>query len=544
MGLVLPPPRAVRWEPVVAGLMRGLFSLAPAILMLQVFDRAVPTRHAGDLLILALAVAVLLAAQSLMDLAARNLDQQPVTTLLKGRARAAALALFANGYEAPTDSRLPEVDATAPPPPILFLAALPVQFAALLAFTGAIAALPVLLCLVAAIAAWIGRGRFRAVAGGGGDTAAAVTDGLWAVKVMGAEQLMLRRAEAEARDALQSARAAARATAATDHAADFLDRLTVILAVLMGTVLTLNGVATVGQMAAGLLLTVAMVRAAFNGTGSWLAARGRAVPAATGVAMPETDVRPALPLISGAMDVKRVSFEAPADALHPVARMMFDRVSIVIAQGEAVRLTGGDREKQGLLLRLLAGLETPASGVIQADGHDLKNFRPDSLRRQIAYVPAAGDIFPGTLLENLTGFESIRTNDALGAARLVGLDARAARLTDGFDTRMDPGIQAFPAGFRQQVAVARALAAKPKVLLLDHATENLDSADARRIADVLERLKARVTIILASSRTDVQALADRDIDLDQLEPTPLTAHDMAEADDPAAGPPDGEGDLI
>ena len=209
-----------------------------------------------------------------------------------------------------------------------------------------------------------------------------------------------------------------------------------------------------------------------------------------------------------------------------------------------ILITGGDAQMQSALLRLMAGLERPQSGTVTVDGYDLAAYRPDSIRRQVAYVPNLGNILPGSLLENLTGFDAGRAADALGAARLTGLDARAACLADGFDTRVQGGAAGFPAGFRQHVAVTRALAFKPKILLLDRATENLDSRDLRTFSEVLERLKGRVTIVFASTQAGLRAMADREIDLDSLKPAPEIGAAGDEDDAGVAGPlpnPDGEG---
>ena len=183
-------------------------------------------------------------------------------------------------------------------------------------------------------------------------------------------------------------------------------------------------------------------------------------------------------------------------------------------------ITGGDTQMQTAMLRLMAGLEAPGMGRVSADDYDLAAHAPDSIHRQIAYVPPMGDVLPGTLMENLTGFDAGRAADALGAARLTGLDVKAAGLREGFDTRLEGGAAGFPAGFRQHLAITRALAFKPKVLLLDHATENLDSQDLRVFSEVLERLKGRVTIVFASNQPGLRALAERQVDLDELQPAP------------------------
>ncbi|HBC09395.1 MAG TPA: hypothetical protein DC046_17700, partial [Rhodospirillaceae bacterium] len=368
-------------------------------------------------------------------------------------------------------------------------------------------------------------------------------DALWTVKAMGAENLVLRRAEGAARDAAATGRNRVRSLFAAGRAMALFDRVTLILTILTGTVLCLNGLITVGQLAAGVLISSTLVRDAFRGTAAWTLARARRDQNDTAAPARDAPQEP-LPRVTGNLMLNRVSLDQPADGLRAVARNLFDRIRIEAEVGEMVLITGGDAQMQSALLRLMAGLERPQSGTVTVDGYDLTTYRPDSIRRQIAYVPNLGNILPGTLLENLTGFDSGRAADALGAARLTGLDSRAACLADGFDTRLEGGAAGFPAGFRQHVAVTRALAFKPKILLLDRATENLDSQDVRTVSEVLARLKGRVTIVFASTQAGLRIMADREIDLDSLKPAPDIGAAGDEADEGGANPfqgPDGEG---
>ena len=508
------------WEPFAAGLARGVCALALPVLVLQVFDRALPAARAEDIYLLAAAVAVVLAIRAALGTAARHVARQPLVSGLRHRADGAAAALFAGAFDARPASHAPATDIATSGPASLHLAGLIVLFPAMAMLTGGLTLVPAVLCAAAAIAAWVAY-RLPPDSVPEAPVACGLVDALWTVKAMGAEQLLLRRAEAEAIDQAIASGARARALFGAARAAVLLDRLALISAVTLGTILVLNGLATIGQMAAGVLLSAAMVRAAFAGTAAWRLDRAAASVSAPAPVAGAADTRPPLPLIGGRLEVRRVTYDAPADGLHPVRRQMLDRVSLTVKQGEAVALTGGEADRRGALLRLMAGLEAPGEGMVLADGFNLADQRADSLRRQIAYIPPVGDIIPGTLLDNLTGFEASRAGDALGAARLVGFDARAARLTDGYDTRLETGAHPFPAGFRQHLAFARALASKPKILLLDHATENLDSQDLRRISDILHRLKGRVTVVFATTQEGMRALADREIDLDSLKPAPV-----------------------
>ncbi|MAO54565.1 MAG: hypothetical protein CMM61_02555 [Rhodospirillaceae bacterium] len=513
-GAVLRPAsvRGVGWDLALAGLIRALLWLAVPVLVLQVFDRALPAARPDELVPLAIAAGVLLALRGLLDLFAGVLAGAP-------------------GAAGRQDDVFP--------PAAMTLAGLPILYAGLAYVAGVLAGAAVLLGLVAAL---IGYGVQRRAVDASGSYAekdtigAGILDAIWTIKAMGAENLVLRRAERAARQDALAARATVRPFAVAAQAETLIDRVTLILTVSLATVLCLNGLITLGQLVAGVLIAGAAVRAAYRGAAGWAATRSAeaAVPSEKPMRLPP------LPRLTGNLMIDRVTFEAPADGIRPVARLMFDRVRIEIKVGDTVLITGGDIQMQTAMLRLMAGLEAPGAGRVSADDYDLAAHAPDSIHRQIAYVPPMGDVLPGTLMENLTGFDAGRAADALGAARLTGLDVKAAGLREGFDTRLEGGAAGFPAGFRQHLAITRALAFKPKVLLLDHATENLDSQDLRVFSEVLERLKGRVTIVFASNQPGLRALAERQIDLDDLQPAPeIGAGQDDDAEDGDAAMDDG-----
>ena len=530
--------RGAGWERAAAGVVRAVLWLTLPMLILQVFDRALPGARSDDLILLAAAVAAALAVRAAIDLAVASLAETSAQAEARAGSWAAVARLFSGGASA-----APPVGAiSVPASHVSILTGLPVLAVALAYLAGAMA-LPAILLAVAAAGAGhvIHRGEKPAPPADG--IAERILDVLWTVKAMGAENLILRRAEGAARDAATTDRNRVRSLFAAGRALALFDRATLVLTILTGTVLCLNGLITVGQLAAGVLISSALARGAFRGTAAWTLARTDRDHSDAAAPAMDTPQEP-LPRVTGNLMLNRVSLDQPADGLRAVARNLFDRIRIEVEVGEMVLVTGGDAQMQSALLRLMAGLERPQSGTVTVDGYDLTAYRPDSIRRQIAYVPNLGNILPGTLLENLTGFDSGRAADALGAARLTGLDARAACLVDGFDTRLQGGAAGFPAGFRQHVAVTRALAFKPKILLLDRATENLDSQDVRTVSEVLARLKGRVTIVFASTQAGLRAMADREIDLDSLKPAPEigAAGDEAGTDETTPFPgPDGEG---
>lgn len=537
--------RGAGWDLAAAGLARALLWLAVPVLVLQVFDRAIPGARADDLLLLGFAVAAALVLRAGLDLATAAMTE----SLNQARRRAALWSAITNllspdakgAADAP-----PLIDALAPPASgTLILSGLPVLVAALVYVAGVMAVPAVAIALAAALTAYLisrgGNTPNNGAASSGNAFADRILDAIWTVKAMGAENLVLRHAEIAARADMMSGRRQIQPLLSIDRAEALFDRAGLVLVVLTGTVLCLNGLITAGQLVAGVLVAGVVVRDAFRGTAALVRTRasGPAAPVSGSASVPASEP---LPRITGNLMLNRVTFDEPASDLRPMSRMLFDRVRIEVEVGEAVLVTGGDSQAQTYLLRLMAGLDRPLSGTVSVDGYDLAGFRPDSVRRQIAFVPPLGDVLPGSLLENLTAFDPGRAADALGAARLTGLDVKAACLADGFDTRLQGGAAGFPAGFRQHLAITRALALKPKILLLDKATENLDSQDLRSFAEVLERLKGRVTIVFASTQAGLRAMADREIDLDALKPAPEigTADDDADDGGPS-GPPDGAG---
>ncbi len=530
--------RGAGWELAAAGVIRAVLWLTLPMLVLQVFDRVLPGAREDDLILLTAAVAVALAVRAVIDLAAASLAE----TAAQAEVRAGNWAAIARLFSGASSDAPPPGAISVPVSHLLVLTGLPVLAVVLTYLAGAMALPAILLAMAAAGAGHVIHRGGNPVSSAD-DIAVRILDTLWTVKAMGAENLVLRQAEGAARDAATTGRNQVRSLFAAGRTMTLFDRITLILAILTGTVLCLNGLITVGQLAAGVLISSALVRDAFRGTAAWTLARAGRDHGDTTAPAADVPQEP-LPRVTGNLMLNRVSLDQPADGLRAVARNLFDRIRIEVEVGEMVLVTGGDAQMQSTLLRLMAGLERPQSGTVTVDGYDFAAYRPDSIRRQIAYVPNLGNILPGTLLENLTGFDSGRAADALGAARLTGLDARAACLADGFDTRLQSGAAGFPAGFRQHVAMTRALAFKPKILLLDRATENLDSLDVRTVSEVLERLKDRVTIVFASTQAGLRTMADREIDLDNLKPAPEIGAAGDEADEGGDTPipgPDGEG---
>jgi len=187
-----------------------------------------------------------------------------------------------------------------------------------------------------------------------------------------------------------------------------------------------------------------------------------------------------------AIIVDRVEFGYRPD------RPVLHGISLTVAAGEHVALVGRSGAGKTSLLALLAGLYRPLSGRVRVAGHDPATTADDDRRALLGVVPQTVQLFTGTVHDNLTlGDDTIPTDQVIHAAKVAGADAFITTLPDGYrsvlsDTGRGEGV-VLSAGQRQLLALARALVATPKVLLLDEATAVVDGASDAAFRAALRR---------------------------------------------------------
>ena len=187
-------------------------------------------------------------------------------------------------------------------------------------------------------------------------------------------------------------------------------------------------------------------------------------------------------------------------------------VSFEISDGQFVAVTGASGSGKSTLLGLIAGLDAPSSGQIFVDGDEVTAMGEDALARLRS--EKIGFIFQSFhLIPSLTAYENI-----LIPMEILGLDnvrERADRLLDAVD--LTNRGHHYPAelsgGEQQRVAIARAFANRPKFLLADEPTGNLDSKNGQHIFDLMKNLHAQnnVTLVLVTHDPNLAAQAQRQI---------------------------------
>jgi ATP-binding cassette subfamily B protein len=190
--------------------------------------------------------------------------------------------------------------------------------------------------------------------------------------------------------------------------------------------------------------------------------------------------------------------------------LVLDQLSLSIRPGEFVAVVGPSGCGKSTFGRLLAGLHAPTSGTIRIDGVDLTAVDLAWLRGQIGFVPQTPVLFRSSIRDNI----ALRNPDlplrrVIEAAQAAAIHDDIVALPMGYETLLADGGASLAGGQRQRLAVARALAGRPSLLILDEATSNLDSLTERRISNILDGKAFGGTRIVIAHRLSTVRRADR-----------------------------------
>ena len=186
--------------------------------------------------------------------------------------------------------------------------------------------------------------------------------------------------------------------------------------------------------------------------------------------------------------------------------------------GRTVALVGATGSGKTTLAALVARLYDPTEGRVLIDGADLREVELGSLRRAIAITGDDPFLFSTTIRENIAYARPDATEQEVReAARRAQAHDFIERLPAGYDTRVGERGLTLSGGQRQRIAIARAIIANPRVLILDDATSSVDATTEREIRGALAQLMAGRTTLIIAHRLSTIALADEIVVLEDGE---------------------------
>ncbi len=339
-----------------------------------------------------------------------------------------------------------------------------------------------------------------------------VLTGAHTVKALALENQILRRYERLQATSAEAQHGVAVNSAAALGLGAMFAQVMLFSVVGVGAILVIQGALSVGALAACTILSSRAMQPMQRAVGIW--ARFQTIRLARQQVQDVFDLpieapapRRAVPTVQGAIELDGVAFRFPqgrSDVVHDI--------TLSIAAGETVAITGASASGKTTLLHLMSGLLTPTAGTVRLDGHDVTRLDPAGVRAQVAYLPQRPVLFDGTIRDNLTMFRPHLGAAAVKIAEIIGLDDHVALLPLGYETRIGNGAtQTLAHGVAQQIAIVRALAGRPRIVLFDEANVALDRGHDVLLRHVLQRLQGHWTLVMVTHRPSLLAIADRTV---------------------------------
>jgi ATP-binding cassette subfamily B protein len=219
------------------------------------------------------------------------------------------------------------------------------------------------------------------------------------------------------------------------------------------------------------------------------------------------DSRPA----EGALPLARVetiAFEKVAFAYNS-GRPVLSDISFDVARGEVIGIIGPSGAGKSTLVQLLLQLRTPEHGRYLINGEPAAEFSREDWHRQVSYVPQEPRLLHATVAENIRFMRSIDDDAVERAARLARIHDDVIGWPQGYATIVGPRADAVSGGQQQRICLARALAARPEVLVLDEPTSALDPHSETLIGESLTALKHELTLFIIAHRMSTLDMCDR-----------------------------------
>jgi ATP-binding cassette subfamily C protein/ATP-binding cassette subfamily C exporter for protease/lipase/ATP-binding cassette subfamily C protein EexD len=209
-----------------------------------------------------------------------------------------------------------------------------------------------------------------------------------------------------------------------------------------------------------------------------------------------------LPAPRGHLEIQNVSFGTRDN-------IILRNVSFEVKPGESLAIIGPSAAGKSTLCRMMVGILAPTAGQIRLDGSEIGHWDPVQLGNYIGYVPKDVELFAGTVRENIARMGAIDDESVIEAAKLAHAHEMIQHLPDGYETQIGQGGLRLSGGQRQRIGLARAIYGVPRLIVLDEPNANLDQAGESALSTAIHDLKKRdVALVIVGHRPSTLAHAD------------------------------------
>lgn len=201
----------------------------------------------------------------------------------------------------------------------------------------------------------------------------------------------------------------------------------------------------------------------------------------------------------GNIEFRNVSFS------YDGKNKILDDISFKVNKGETIAFVGSTGSGKSSIINVFMRFYEFQTGQVLLDGKDIRQFSQKSLRQAIGLVLQDPFLYHGTIASNIKMYQDLSCEEVMSAAEFVDADQFIQKLPDGYDAKVTERGSSFSTGQRQLLAFARTVASQPKILILDEATANIDSATEQIVQHSLEKMrKGRTTIAIAHRLSTIQ----------------------------------------
>jgi ATP-binding cassette, subfamily B, bacterial len=206
--------------------------------------------------------------------------------------------------------------------------------------------------------------------------------------------------------------------------------------------------------------------------------------------------------------VDKVAFQNVSFAYNPGSPVLRE-ITFEVNAGEVIGIIGPSGAGKSTLVQLLLQLRTPDSGRYLVNGVHADAFAREDWHRQVAYVPQEPRLLHASVADNIRFLRDLDDEAVQRAGRLARIHEDIMRWSKGYDTIVGPRADAVSGGQQQRICLARALAARPEVLVLDEPTSALDPQSETLIGESLSALKQELTLFIIAHRMSTLDICDR-----------------------------------